>query len=133
MDENSALISKMVSFIYPLILIIGFYIIVNGHRSPGGGFHGGAVFAAVFICRYLEKPSEDLRIQTLLLFEKLLFFAIVLLPLVFLFYRFIESSVYLNIFYLVSMNLLIGLKVCAGLAIIFYRFVFYEGGSKWTL
>jgi len=31
--------------IAPIIFIFGFYIILHGHLSPGGGFQGGAVMA----------------------------------------------------------------------------------------
>jgi energy-converting hydrogenase B subunit I len=41
--------SKLVRFssdiLYPFVLIFGFYIIMHGHLTPGGGFQGGAVVA----------------------------------------------------------------------------------------
>ena len=133
MNNNSLLVSKMVVFLYPLILIIGIYTIVFGHVSPGGGFQGGALLAAVFICRYLETPNEDIRLGFLIRFEKFLFLLIILLPCVFLFFKLLPVTPLTNVIYMISMNVLIGLKVCSGLTIIFYRFVFYEGGSKWSL
>lgn len=33
----------------PLIFLFGFYVLVNGHLSPGGGFSGGAVIGAGLI------------------------------------------------------------------------------------
>ncbi len=33
-------------FLFPLILTYGFYLILHGHLSPGGGFQGGAVAAS---------------------------------------------------------------------------------------
>lgn len=133
MNDNSVIVSKMIAFIYPLILIIGIYIIVFGHVTPGGGFQGGALLAAVFICRYLEHPKEDIRIELMLRLEKIIYILIILLPCSFLFFRLLPVTEFTNVAYLISMNALIGLKVCTGLAIIFYRFVFYEGGNKWRL
>jgi len=37
----------------PVIFLLGFYIIANGHLSPGGGFQGGAVLASGFLAIYL--------------------------------------------------------------------------------
>jgi multicomponent Na+:H+ antiporter subunit B len=131
MNDKSFLISRFIGFMYPIILLIGVYIIVNGHQSPGGGFHGGAVLATVFICRYLENPNQDLRIHYLEIFEKILFSLVLLLPVILLFNN-ISMNVISNKAYLLIMNILIGLKVCTGLSIIFYRFVFYEGGGLWN-
>ncbi len=132
MSDKSYLVSRFIGFMYPIILLIGAYIIVNGHKSPGGGFHGGAVLATVFICRYLENPNQDLRIHYLEIFEKILFSLVLLLPVIFLFNNIFAMGGSFNKFYLLLMNILIGLKVCTGLSVIFYRFVFYEGGGIWN-
>lgn len=44
--------------LFPLLLVVGFYIIVHGHLTPGGGFQGGVVLAAAFILPVLARPSE---------------------------------------------------------------------------
>lgn len=129
MKDNSQIIARVTGLLYPFIILIGFYIIVNGHASPGGGFQGGAVLASVFISRYLVTPEEGVRIQYLQTLEKVLFFCIVLFPALFLFSYGRNSGELENALYLVLMNVLIGLKVASGLSIIFYRFVFYEGGE----
>lgn len=36
-------------FLVPLIFLFGFYVLLNGHLSPGGGFSGGAVIGAGLI------------------------------------------------------------------------------------
>ena len=33
----------------PMIMIFGFYVILNGHLSPGGGFSGGAILGSALI------------------------------------------------------------------------------------
>lgn len=43
MTDHSEIITRMTGLLYPFILLFGFYIILNGHASPGGGFQGGAV------------------------------------------------------------------------------------------
>jgi len=40
-------------FLFPLILLFGAYIFINGHLTPGGGFQGGAVVASAFVLVYL--------------------------------------------------------------------------------
>lgn len=37
------------SFIAPMIILYGVYVMVNGHLSPGGGFSGGAIAGAGLI------------------------------------------------------------------------------------
>ena len=37
----------------PIIFLFGFYIMINGHLSPGGGFQGGAILASGFLAVYL--------------------------------------------------------------------------------
>ncbi|MPW25751.1 sodium:proton antiporter [Alkalibaculum sp. M08DMB] len=127
MNNNSEIIARITGLLYPFIIIFGVYIILNGHITPGGGFQGGAVLASVFISRYLVYPFEDIKIKSLQLAEKLLFFSIIMIPILFLFTGFNYSAGQANSYYLIGMNLLIGFKVCFGLTIIFFRFVFYEG------
>ncbi|MBH1939348.1 MnhB domain-containing protein [Mobilitalea sibirica] len=126
MNKNSEIIAKMTGIIYPIIIIFGFYIILNGHLTPGGGFQGGAVLASVFISRYLVRPISVFRIKSLQSLEKLLFIVIIALPILFVFMLLYKQAGEMNVIYLVGMNLLIGLKVCCGLTIIFFRFVYWE-------
>lgn len=43
-------ILQMITFLlFPVIVIFGIYIVLNGHISPGGGFSGGAVLGAGLI------------------------------------------------------------------------------------
>jgi multicomponent Na+:H+ antiporter subunit B len=129
MKSNSEIIARVTGLLYPFIILIGFYIIWNGHKSPGGGFQGGAVLASVFISRYLVIPQESIRINIMQTLEKVLFFCILMVPTLFLFSFKGSGSALANTTYLMLMNMLIGLKVTSGLTIIFYRFVFYEGGE----
>jgi energy-converting hydrogenase B subunit I len=44
----SIVVRTITRFVYGLILIFGFYVIMHGHLTPGGGFQGGAVVASAF-------------------------------------------------------------------------------------
>jgi len=46
--------------LFPLLLVVGFYIIFHGHLTPGGGFQGGVILAAAFFLPILAHPSRDL-------------------------------------------------------------------------
>ncbi|MDO5844984.1 MAG: MnhB domain-containing protein [Methanocorpusculum sp.] len=43
----------------PFIFIFGFYVVVHGHLTPGGGFQGGAVIATgialILVCFYYQE------------------------------------------------------------------------------
>lgn len=56
---------------FPLLLIVGIYIIVHGHLTPGGGFQGGVVLAAAFFIPVLARPGTTLNHHTVSLVEGL--------------------------------------------------------------
>ena len=47
--KPDAILQKITLVLTPIIFLYGFYIILNGHLSPGGGFSGGAVIGAGLI------------------------------------------------------------------------------------
>lgn len=49
-----------VDALFPLLLVIGLYIILHGHLTPGGGFQGGVILAAAFFLDVLARPSHSL-------------------------------------------------------------------------
>ncbi len=129
--KDSDTILAVSRILYPFMLLFGFYIIVFGDLSPGGGFQGGVILAtARLISVYIpEKASENTdRLNRL---EKILFLSLLSLGLVSLvtqgapFTNFLPRYLDPEIrrFFLVLLNLLIGLKVSSGLTIIFTRFV----------
>ncbi len=115
-----------IAFIVPFILMLGMYIIINGHNTPGGGFQGGAALSAALICVYLVKPEKTINFYKYEMIEKYIFLLIVLLSVTFAVSALYLSYPSLNVYYLIAMNILIGLKVFCGLTIIFYRFVHFE-------
>jgi multicomponent Na+:H+ antiporter subunit B len=46
--------------LFPLLLVAGFYVILHGHLTPGGGFQGGVILAAAFFLAVLADPSRQL-------------------------------------------------------------------------
>jgi multicomponent Na+:H+ antiporter subunit B len=42
----------------PLILLLGAYVFINGHLSPGGGFQGGAIIASAALLLLLTDPMR---------------------------------------------------------------------------
>jgi multicomponent Na+:H+ antiporter subunit B len=56
---------------FPLLLVVGLYIILHGHLTPGGGFQGGVVLAAAFFIPLLARPGTTLDHHTISLIEGL--------------------------------------------------------------
>ncbi len=46
---SDSILQKITLLLFPIIVIFGIYVIVNGHLSPGGGFSGGAIIGAGLI------------------------------------------------------------------------------------
>ncbi len=55
---GNALLKIGADILFPLIILFGFYIIIHGHLSPGGGFQGGVVIASAFLLMFLAKNNE---------------------------------------------------------------------------
>ncbi|MEN8214281.1 MAG: MnhB domain-containing protein [Pseudomonadota bacterium] len=46
--------------LFPLLLVVGMYIILHGHLTPGGGFQGGVILAAAFFVPLLARPGSSI-------------------------------------------------------------------------
>ena len=124
MNDNP-IIKNTARILVPFIMVFGFYVVINGADSVGGGFQGGAILAAAFIVRWMVKPAEDIDLGFLKALERIFLLALVVLGMVLLGRSMMMSGAAGRI-WMVGVNLLIGIKVCCGLTIIFYRFVFFE-------
>jgi multicomponent Na+:H+ antiporter subunit B len=49
-----------VDLFFPLLLIVGLYIILHGHLTPGGGFQGGVILASAFFLPVLARPGRTI-------------------------------------------------------------------------
>jgi len=113
---------ETVTLLIPGMILLGIYLVLNGHISPGGGFQGGAALAAVVVSHFIMKNDNKFSIETLESIEKIAFVVIVLCGLLF-----IITGLFLNhmnhyVAYIVLMNILLGMKVFCGLSIIFIEF-----------
>lgn len=127
-DERGAeaLVGRMTGLLYPFVIVVGVYIIFNGHDTPGGGFQGGAILATLFIGRLIVLPINDINAHLLHDIEQAMFLLILLIPVLFLFFQLHRIYPWLNEPFLIAMNVLIGLKVALGLTIVVFRFGFDE-------
>jgi len=117
--------------LYPVMLLFGMYVIINGHLSPGGGFQGGAIVATAILILYYIDISKSIDVNKILTIEKFLF--ITLLSVAFMslitrnevFTNFIplDGSTELKSIYLILLNIIIGAKVALGLIAIFTAFL----------
>jgi len=69
--ENK-LLKIAVDVLFPIIILFGFYIIIHGHLSPGGGFQGGVIIASAYLLIFLAKNDDfELNHKIILLSEAL--------------------------------------------------------------
>ena len=55
-SPNSEILVYSSQVIVPVIFMVGIYIFINGHLTPGGGFQGGAVIASGVLLMVLANP-----------------------------------------------------------------------------
>lgn len=118
------------------MLLFGFYVIINGHNSPGGGFQGGAILATAILISYFIYPEKITNLNLLIKLEKLSFMGILIVASL----SFITKGTFFTNFvpldglvdtkqvFLIMLNLLIGIKVALGFVTIFSTFI-KEGES----
>jgi multicomponent Na+:H+ antiporter subunit B len=118
----------------PYILLFGMYVITHGHLSPGGGFQGGVVLASGLILLLLCKGKEEVEnlfpARHLTILEALGFFLFLGAGLagIAMGTYFLGAEVYPaetarwfgGAGFIFVMNIIIGLKVGAGISLICY-------------
>lgn len=128
--KNSPILICVCRILYPFMLLFGFYVIINGHNSPGGGFQGGAILSTAILVTFFIDSEKITNLSFLINLEKLAFIGILIIASVSLFTKgvlftnFISSN-YINLksIFLVLLNLFIGVKVALGLVAIFSTFI----------
>ena len=134
LPEQSMILEVVVGVLYPFMLLLGFFIIMNGHRTPGGGFQGGSILAALFIARYIVYPLNDMNSERLHAFQRVFLALILITPMLMLFSGFLHRYPEFRTLYLMGMNVLIGFQVGLELGVVVLRFAFFEGvGKTWRL
>jgi multicomponent Na+:H+ antiporter subunit B len=117
--------------LYPVMLLFGMYVVINGHISPGGGFQGGAIIATAILILYYIDITKTIEVNRILTIEKFLFLFLLAISFVSvltrgeLFTNFmpLNSSAQLKQIYLILLNIVIGAKVSLGLIAIFTAFL----------
>jgi len=130
--ESSEIVQTTLSILFPIILLFGVYIFINGHLTPGGGFQGGAVIASAILFFMLARPNESLSHMMLMRIESLSGFTYVMLGLLgvilaggFLDNRVIPLGDFGSLFsagLIPLINILIGLKVGSELGSLLQKF-----------
>lgn len=54
---TSEILSSATQVLAPIIILVGIYIFINGHLTPGGGFQGGAVIASAVLLMLMSSPK----------------------------------------------------------------------------
>ena len=138
--ESSKIIKTIAQKLFPFIVLFGFYLISHGHLSPGGGFQGGVVLGTAIILLALshsiEQTEKKFKSRWLNMLEKLGILTLIFLGFlgIFLGYSFLGNFLPLGkpgqitsgglmLFF----NIVIGIKVAAGVSVIFYALVRYRG------
>lgn len=117
--------------LFPFIVLFGFYIIMNGHLSPGGGFQGGAILATAILTTYFTGVKRILNLNFLVKLEKYAFIGMLITASISFFTRGelftnfvpIDANVNLKKIFLIILNFFIGIKVATGLISIFSNFI----------
>lgn len=58
--EGGFILLAAADLLFPLLTIVGLYIVLHGHLTPGGGFQGGVILAAAFFLPLLGRPQDRL-------------------------------------------------------------------------
>ena len=137
---SSKIIRTIAQKIFPFIVLFGFYLISNGHLSPGGGFQGGVVLGTAIILLALshsiEQTEKKFKSRWLNMLEKLGILTLIFLGFlgIFLGYPFLSNFLPLGEpgqiasgGLMLLFNIAIGIKVAAGVSVIFYALVRYRG------
>ena len=138
--KNSRIIRTLAQKLLPFIFLFGFYLTFHGHLSPGGGFQGGVVIATAIILLTLScgiKETENrFKEKHLSVMEKLAILTFIFLGLLGIFcgYPFLKNFLPLgqrgciaSAGLMIPLNLVISIKVAAGITGIFYALVKYRG------
>jgi energy-converting hydrogenase B subunit I len=56
----SKIVQSAAAILFPFVLIFGFYIVLHGHLTPGGGFQGGAVIATAFVLLFVAHSYDTI-------------------------------------------------------------------------
>ena len=59
--RHDAILQMTAKILTPIIILLGIYVVLNGHLSPGGGFSGGAIMGSGLIIYVTAFGFADIR------------------------------------------------------------------------
>jgi multicomponent Na+:H+ antiporter subunit B len=124
-------IVESVQLLTPVLIVIAVAVITGDPGTPGGGFQGGGLLAAVIVSRYLIRPVGKRTVGTMEIIEKVAYVIFVLSVVLYLFVglRYADSTMVTYAPFMLAMNGLLGIKVFCGLTIVFLYFVSDDRGT----
>lgn len=138
--KNSKIIRTLTQKLFPFILLFGLYLTLHGHLTPGGGFQGGVVMGTAVILLSLsygiKETGKRFKEKYLAILEKIAILIFIFLGLlgICLGYPFLKNFLPLgqkgciaSAGLMVPLNLIISIKVAAGITGIFYALVRFRG------
>jgi multicomponent Na+:H+ antiporter subunit B len=135
--KSGELITTGTNLLVPLILLLGAYVFINGHLTPGGGFQGGAIVASATLLILLTDPLRGFSHRLISIIESISGILFVSLGVLGMFYAggFLDNSIlplgeYGSLFSAGAIPIiysLIGLKVGAEFSSMLVNFSETEG------
>ena len=130
--KKDSILQKITFILFPIIVIFGIYVILNGHLSPGGGFSGGAIIGAGLIL-YLnafgfEKKEKFFTEKTYkwISFSALTFYCLAKSYSFYTGAHHLESGIPLGTAGdIISAGLILPLNICVGLVVACTMYAFY--------
>lgn len=142
--EKDIIVKICGSITLPLALLLGIYIVLHGHLSPGGGFQGGVIIASAVLIFYISYGrNKTLNVFSKSKFSKieefgaLTFIFVASLGLIYgvsFFSNVLTKGNLGNLFSsgtIFFMNFAVGFKVLAGISVLILVMISYlKGGEK---
>ena len=128
----SEIVETATELLLPMVILLGVYVFMNGHLSPGGGFQGGAIIASGTMLLLLALPESHISRLMIAITESLSGFSYVVVGVLgvlfaggFLDNRFMDLGTYGELFSAGAIPLIytfVGLKVGFELSAVLDRF-----------
>ena len=130
--KDDSILQRITFVLFPVIVIFGIYVILNGHISPGGGFSGGAIVGAALILYANAFGFEKLgrfftqKTYRIVSFSALSFYCLAKSYSFFTGANHLESGIPLgNPGDIISSGLILPLNICVGMVVACTMYAFY--------
>ncbi len=91
----SEILTTAAKVLTPAVFMLGIYVFINGHLTPGGGFQGGAIVASGLVLMLLARPNMKVSHSVIHVVESISGFAFVFIGILGIFYAggFLDNSI----------------------------------------